>query len=98
MAMHYLVIGQESINDIFSGDLSVIQRTFTSDTELTKEQLERMFLVAHWKEYTKEAYSESTDNWTEDDYEEFFHENDGFVVVDHFYQSPTPLHLEEVAK
>ena len=32
------------------------------------------------------------------DYEEFFNENDGFVVVDHFYQSNTPIHLEEVAK
>jgi|9_EtaG_2_1085328.scaffolds.fasta_scaffold28208_2 hypothetical protein len=96
--MHYLVLGQESINDIFSGDLSVVQRIFTSNSELTKQQLERKFLVAHWKEYAEEAYSESTDNWTADDYEEFFNENNGFVVVDHFYQSNTPIHLEEVAK
>jgi len=96
--MHYLVLGQESINDIFSGDLSVVQRTFTSDSELTKEQLERMFLVAHWKEFAEDGESESTENWTADDYEEFFNENDGFVVVDHYYQSNSPIHLEEVAK
>ena len=96
--MHYLVLGQESINDIFSGDLSVVQRTFTSDSELTKEELERMFLVAHWKEFAENGESESTNNWTADDYEEFFNENDGFVVVDHFYQSNTPIHLEEVAQ
>ena len=95
--MHYLVLAVESTGD-FAGNMFIVQRTFTSDSELTKEQLERMFLVAHWKEFAELGESEPTDNWTEDDFQEFYEENDGIIEVDHFYQSNTPIHLEEVAK
>ena len=92
--MHYLLLATET-NET---ETWVVQRTFTSDSELTKEQLERMFLVEHWKEFTELGASEPTDNWTEDDFEEFYEENDHIIYVDHFYQSTTPIHLEEVAK
>ena len=95
--MHYLVLAVESTGD-FAGTMLIVQRTFTSDSELTKEQLERMFLVAHWKEFAELGESEPTDNWTEDDFQQFYEENDGMIEVDHFYQSNTPIHLEEVAK
>ena len=95
--MHYLVLAVESTGD-FAGTMLIVQRTFTSDSELTKEQLERMFLVAHWKEFAELGESEPTDNWTEDDFQEFYEENDGMIEVDHFYQSNTPIHLEEVAE
>mgnify|MGYP003150468697 CR=1 FL=1 len=94
--MHYLVLATES-NET---ETWVVQRTFTSDSELTKEQLERMFLVAHWKEYAEEqnGSAQIDDNWTIDDYEEFYTSMDETIYVDHFYQSTTPIHLEEVTK
>ena len=92
--MHYLVLATES-NET---ETWVVQRTFTSDSELTKEQLEDMFLVAHWKEFAEDGAAPIDEDWTTDDYEEFYKENDGIIFVDHFYQSNTPLHLEEVAK
>ena len=93
--MHYLVLATES-NET---ETWVVQRTFTSDSELTKEQLEHMFLVAHWKEFAEEGSAPNEyKNWTTDDYEEFYTSNDGIIYVDHYYQSTTPLHLEEVAK
>ena len=49
--MHYLVLATES-NET---ETWVVQRTFTSDSELTKEQLEEKFLVAHWKEFAEDA-------------------------------------------
>lgn len=95
--MHYLVLAVESTGDSV-GTMIIVQRTFTSDTELTKDELERMFLVAHWKEFAELGESEPTDNWTEDDFQEFYEENDGIIEVDHIFQSITPIHLEEVAK
>ena len=92
--MHYLVLATES-NET---ETWVVQRTFTSDSELTKEQLEEKFLAAHWKEFAEEGSAPNADNWTIDDYEEFYTSNDGIIFVDHFYQSTTPLHLEEVTK
>ena len=92
--MHYLVLATES-NET---ETWVVQRTFTSDSELTKEKLEEKFLAAHWKEFAEEGSAPDTDNWTTDDFQEFYEENDHIIYVDHFYQSNTPLHLEEVAK
>ena len=94
MAMHYLVLATES-NET---ETWVVQRTFTSDFELTKEELEDKFLAAHWKEFAEDGAAPIDEDWTTDDYEEFYKENDGVIFVDHFYQSTTPLHLEEVAK
>ena len=63
-----------------------------------KEELEEKFLAAHWKEFAEEGSAPIDDNWTTDDYEEFYTTNDGIIYVDHYYQSITPIHLEEVAK
>ena len=49
--MHYLVLATES-NET---ETWIVQRTFTSDFELTKEELEEKFLVAHWKEFAEDA-------------------------------------------
>ena len=92
--MHYLVLATES-NET---ETWVVQRTFTSDFELTKGELEEKFLAAHWKEFAEDGAAPIDEDWTTDDYEEFYKENDGIIFVDHFYQSTTPLHLEEVAK
>ena len=92
--MHYLVLATESDET----ETWVVHRTFTSDSELTKEQLEEKFLAAHWKEFAEDGAAPIDEDWTTDDYEEFYKENDGIIFVDHFYQSTTPLHLEEVAK
>ena len=67
--MHYLVLASE-YDDV--GDIWVVQRTFTSNFKLTKEQLERMFLVAHWKENAEESASEPIDNWTEEDFQTLY--------------------------
>ena len=95
--MHYLVLAVESTGDSY-GTMIIVQRTFSSDTELTKDELERMFYVAHWKEFAELSESESTDGWTDDDFQEFYEENDGIIDIDHIFQSNTPIHLEEVAK
>ena len=92
--MHYLVLATES-NET---ETWIVQRTFISDSELTKEELEEKFLAAHWKEFAEDGAAPIDEDWTTDDYEEFYKENDGIIFVDHFYQSITPLHLEEVAK
>ena len=92
--MHYLVLATES-NET---ETWIVRRTFMSDSELTKEELEEKFLAAHWKEFAEDASAPIDEDWTTDDYEEFYKENDGIIFVDHFYQSTTPLHLEEVAK
>ena len=92
--MHYIVIATESDET----ESWSVQRTFTSDTELTKDELERMFLVAHWKEFAELGESEPTDNWTEDDCQTFFEENGGNIYVDHVYHTKLPIYLEEVAE
>ena len=91
--MHYIVIATESDET----ESWSVQRTFTSDTELTKGELEHMFYVAHWKEATEDA-TEPTDNWTEDDCQTFFEENGGNIHVDHVYHTKLPIYLEEVAE
>ena len=91
--MHYLVLATES-NEI---ETWVVQRTFTSAADPTKEELTQMFYVAHWKEAAEDA-TEPTDDWTEDDFQDFYEENGGNIYVDHVFKSPTPIHLEEVAK
>ena len=90
---NYIVLATESDET----ESWVVQRTFTSETELTYEQLQEKFLASHWKEAAEDA-TEPTDDWTEDDFQNFYEENGGNIYVDHVFQSTTPLHLEEVAK
>ena len=92
--MHYLVIATES-NETESW---AVQRTFTSDTELTKAQLVNMFKKEHWKEEAEFGASESTDNWTEEDFQTFYWESDCDIHVDYVLQSTTPLHHKELTK
>ena len=92
--MHYLVLATES-----DGTESwAVQRTFTSDIELTKAQLVNMFKKEHYKQEAEFGASEPTDNWTEEDFQTFYWESDCTIHVDHVFQSTTPLQLEEVAK
>tara|TARA_R100000781_G_scaffold72566_1_gene45345 strand:- start:2837 stop:3118 length:282 start_codon:yes stop_codon:yes gene_type:complete len=92
--MHYLVLASE-YDEL--GDSWVVKRTFTSDEQLTKKQLEEMFLLEHYKNDAKEGSSESTENWTDEDFEDFYNEGQCKISVEHFYQSLTPVNLEEVA-
>ena len=90
---NYIVLATESDET----ESWVVQRTFTSETELTYEQLQEKFLASHCKEAAEDA-TEPTDDWTEDDFQDFYEENGGNIHVDHMFKSPTPIHLEEVAK
>ena len=90
---NYIVLATESDET----ESWVVQRTFTSETELTYEQLQEKFLASHWKEAAEDA-TEPTDDWTEDDFQDFYEENGGNIHVDHMFKSPTPIHLEEVTK
>ena len=92
--MDYLVLASEY--DEF-GDSWVVKRTFTSDEELTKKQLEEMFLLEHYKNEAEECSSESTDNWTDEDFENFYNEGQCKISVEHFYHTKLPIYLEEVA-
>ena len=67
MAMHYLVLATES-NET---ETWVVQRTFTSDSELTKEELEEKFLAAQWKDFAVDGAAPIEEDWTTDAYEEF---------------------------
>ena len=92
--MHYLVIATESDET----ESWSVQRTFTSNTELPKFELKHMFYVEHWKKEAEEGASEPIDNWTEEDFLNFYYETGCTIHVDHVFQSTTPLHLEEVAE
>ena len=92
--MHYLVLATESDET----ESWSVQRTFTSDSELSKEELTQMFYVEHWKKEAEEGASEPIDNWTEEDYQTFYEENGGSIHVDHVYHTKLPIYLEEVAK
>ena len=92
--MHYILIATESDET----ESWAVQRTFTSDTELTKAELEHMFYVAHWKEAAEDA-NEPTDNWTIDDCQTFYENKmQCNIHVDHVYHTQLPIYLEEVAE
>ena len=93
--MHYLVLASEHDE---LGDSWVVKRTFTSNEQLTKKQLEKMFLLEHYKNDAKEGSTESTENWTDEHFEDFYNEGQCNISVEHFYQSLTPINLEEVTK
>ena len=95
--MHYLVLAVESSGDSV-GTMYIVYRTFTSETELSKDELERMFYVAHWKEFAELGESEPTDKWTEEDFQEFYEENDGIIDIDRIFKSTKPFNLEEVTE
>ncbi len=92
--MHYLVLATEHDE---SGDSWVVKRTFTSDKQLTKKQLEEMFLLEHYRDNAEEGASESTKNWTDEDFETLYNEGECNISVEHFYHTQLPIYLEEVA-
>ena len=92
--MHYIVIATESDET----ESWSVQRTFTSDSELSKEQLTQMFYVEHWKKEAEEGASEPIDNWTEEDFLNFYFETGCTIHVDHVYHTKLPIYLEEVAE
>ena len=80
--MNYLVIGQHKYN---SADSWKEHLVFSSDTELTTEELERKFYM-HWV-YKFPEDSDNTEGWTEEEYIEFFQENDGDALVDYILKT-----------
>jgi len=93
--MHYLVLASE-YDEL--GDSWVVKRTFTSDEQLTKKQLEEMFLLEHYRSNAEECACESIKNWTDEDFESFYNEGQCNISIEHFYQSLTLINLEEVTK
>jgi len=93
--MHYLVLASEHDE---LGDSWVVKRTFTSDEQLTRKQLEEMFLLEHYRDYAEEGASTSIKNWTDEDFENFYDEGECNISVEHFYHTQSPIYLEEVAE
>lgn len=90
--MNYLVVGQHKFNSAESWREHLV---FSSDKELTDEELERKFYM-HWVykffENMKSTFTEEdTKNWTEKDYIETFEENDGDAIVDYILKSEEPI-------
>ena len=81
-SMNYLVIGEHKFN---SSDSWKEHLVFSSDKELTDEELERKFYM-HWV-YKFPENSDNTKDWTEQEYIEFFQENDGDAVVDYILKT-----------
>lgn len=81
--MNYLVVGQHRYNSADSWREYLI---FSSDKELTDEELERKFYM-HWVYKFSEECDGAEDDWTEDDYIEFFEENDGDAIVDYILKT-----------
>ena len=69
--MNYLVVGQHRYN---SADSWREHLVFSSNKELTDEELERKFYM-YWVYKFSEECDGAEDGWTEDDYIEFFEEN-----------------------
>ena len=80
--MNYLVIGEHKFN---SSDSWKEHLVFSSDKELTDEELERKFYM-HWV-YKFPEDSDNTEDWTEQDYIEFFQEKDGDAFVDYILKT-----------
>ena len=89
--MNYLVIGEHKFN---SSDSWKEHLVFSSDKELTDEELERKFYM-HWV-YKFPEDSDNTEDWTEKDYIEFFQENDGDAVVDYILKTEESIPTLEI--
>ena len=85
--MNYLVVGQHKFN---SADSWREHLVFSSEKELTDEELERKFYM-HWVykffEDDLTFTEEDRRNWSEQDYIETFQENDGDAFVDYILKS-----------
>jgi len=80
--MNYLVIGQHRYD---SSDSWKEHLVFSSDEELTHEELEEKFYM-HWV-YKFSEDADDTEDWDEDDHIEFFEENDGDAFVDYILKT-----------
>ena len=89
--MNYLVIGEHKFN---SSDSWKEHLVFSSDKELTDEELERKFYM-HWV-YKFPEDSDNTEDWTEQDYIEFFQENDGDAFVDYILETEESIPTLEI--
>ena len=79
--MNYLVIGEHKFN---SSDSWKEHLVFSSDKELTNEELERKFYM-HWVyKFSEDDYEA---DWDEKDHIEFFKENDGDAAVDYILKT-----------
>ena len=90
--MNYLVVGQHKYNSADSWREHLI---FSSEKELTDEELEKKFYM-HWVYKFSEECDGAEDGWTEDDYIEFFEENDGDAIVDYILKTEEPIPSFEI--
>ena len=88
--MNYLVIGEHKFN---SSDSWKEHLVFSSDKELTDEELERKFYM-HWVyKFSEDDYEA---DWNEKDHIEFFQENDGDAVVDYILKTEESIPTLEI--
>jgi len=92
--MNYLVIGREG--GTCCGDESwenSISKVFSTDVELTKEELIEKF----HKHVVLSFFEDGADEtWTDDDFEQAYEEENGWNCVDTIFKSKKPFDLEEV--
>ena len=89
--MNYLVIGEHKYNSANSWKEHLV---FSSDKELTDEELERKFYM-HWV-YKFSEDADDTRDWDEKDHIEFFQENDGDAVVDYILKTEESIPTLEI--
>ena len=88
--MNYLVIGREG----FDSDAQIkTTRVFSSDIELTKEELIEKW---HKKAVLDFIGSDAEPDWTDEDFEETYEEADAWNWVDMIFKSEKPIELEEM--
>ena len=88
--MNYLVIGREG----FDSDSQIkTSRVFSSDIELTKEELIQKW---HNKAVLDFIGSNAEPHWTSEDFEETYSEHDAWNWVDVIFKSEKPIELEEM--
>ena len=92
--MNYLVIGREG--GTFCDDESwenSISKVFSSDVELTREELIEKF---HQQAVLSFAEDGAVETWTEDDFEQAYDEENNWNCVDIIFKSEKPFDLKEV--
>ena len=81
--MNYLVVGQHKFNSADSWREHLI---FSSEKELTDEELERKFYMHYVYKFFEDDFTftpEDRKSWSEEDYIDTFQENDGDAFVDY---------------
>lgn len=94
--MNYLVVGQHKFNSADSWREHLI---FSSDKELTDEELERKFYMHYVYKFFEDDFTftpEDRKGWSEEDYIDTFQENDGDAIVDYILKTEEPIPTFEI--